>query len=68
MKPRYPRAGLRDEMQGTAVLSYDVEAGKPTKAKLVRSSGWAVLDEAALEALALCEFDAGTAKRVKSVV
>jgi len=57
-KPRYPRAGLREELEGTTVLSFKYGTGrKATEITLRRSSGWAVLDEAAFEALALCVFE-----------
>lgn len=56
-KPRYPRAGLRDELEGTTVVRFDITGqGKPVNARVARSSGWAVLDEAALEALSMCQF------------
>lgn len=56
-KPRYPRAGLRDELKGTTALRFDINAdGLPVNAQLVKSSGWAVLDEAAIEALSVCVF------------
>jgi TonB family protein len=54
-KPRFPRAMLRDELEGMTVLTYQVDAlGKARNAAIARSSGWAVLDEVALEALSLC--------------
>jgi TonB family protein len=60
-KPRYPRAGLREELEGTTVLRFDLTAeGKATNARIARSSGWAVLDEAALESISLCAFQAQT--------
>jgi TonB family protein len=53
--PRYPRAGLLDELEGTTVLSFRINAdGKAEDVRLERSSRWAVLDEAAFESLALC--------------
>lgn len=57
-KPRYPRAGLRDEMQGTTILRFDIDdAGKAINALLKKTSGYPVLDEAAFEALRVCEFE-----------
>lgn len=59
-KPRYPRAGLRDEMQGTTILRFDIDdAGKAINAVLKKSSGHAVLDEAAFDALFVCAFKKG---------
>ena len=55
--PRYPRAGRENELEGTTVLNFQINAdGRATNARLGKSSGWAVLDEAALEALSVCEF------------
>lgn len=60
-KPRYPRAGLRDELMGTTVLSFNIAAdGKAVNVRLRKSSGWAVLDEAAFEALATCKLEPDT--------
>jgi len=54
-KPRYPRAGLREELMGTTVLSFNIGTdGKAVNVRLRKSSGWAVLDEAAFEALDTC--------------
>lgn len=53
--PRYPLAGLRQELEGTTALSFNISTeGKPVDVRLLKSSGWAVLDEAAFEALATC--------------
>jgi len=58
--PRYPRAFIRDELEGTTVLRYQIDArGQAHNAVIAKSSGWAVLDAAALEALALCTFAPG---------
>ena len=58
LQPRYPRAGKFYELEGTALLSFQVDAeGKPKNAHIDKSSRWAILDEAALEALAVCRFD-----------
>lgn len=54
-KPRFPRAMELDELEGTTVLKYQVDAlGKARNAVIAKSSRWAVLDEVALEALSLC--------------
>lgn len=55
MQPRLPKAMGRDELSGVTVLKYQVDSlGKARNAYISRSAGWAVLDEAALEGLALC--------------
>ena len=59
-KPRYPRATTLYELEGTAILSFQVDAqGRPRNANIDRSSGWAILDEAAVEALAQCRYEPG---------
>jgi TonB family protein len=53
--PHYPRAAIADNLEGTAVLQFQLNAdGKPVNAYFVKASGWAVLDQAALEALSTC--------------
>lgn len=56
-EPRLPIAFRRAELSGKTVLQYQVNAdGKAHNAIIARSSGWAVLDEAALDALSQCVF------------
>lgn len=51
-KPRYPRAARLRGMEGVVVLSVDVDAGgRPTGVQVKNSSGFTLLDEAALEAV-----------------
>jgi len=60
LKPRYPRAARLYELEGTVNLSFQVDAqGRPTNAYIDKGSGWAILDQAALEALADCKYDPG---------
>jgi len=67
-KPRFPKAMIKDELEGTTFLKYQVDAqGKARNAVIARSSRWAVLDEAALEALSLCLFVAGDASEWHTV-
>lgn len=56
--PGYPRAGFREKMTGTTVLSFEIgaEGGHAMNVLLRKSSGWALLDEAAFDALATCVF------------
>jgi TonB family protein len=66
--PRYPRAGLLDELEGTTILSFRVGAdGKAEDVRLEKSSRWAVLDEAAFESLALCVLKPETGKERPTV-
>lgn len=67
-KPRFPKAMVKDELEGTTFLKYQIDAlGKARNAVIARSSRWAVLDEPALEALALCIFVAGDASEWHTV-
>lgn len=56
--PGYPRAGFREKMMGTTVLSFEIgdEGGHAMNVHLQKSSGWALLDEAAFVALDTCVF------------
>jgi len=57
-KPRYPRAARLYKLEGNVVLSFQVDAaGRPKNANVGRSTGWAILDQAAIEALSECVFD-----------
>lgn len=53
--PPYPRVAQREGQQGLTLLSFDVNAsGIAERPAVVRSSGFALLDKAALEHLAFC--------------
>jgi len=48
--PQYPAVALRNHYQGTVVIEFTVDAsGTISSAKVQKSSGYPVLDEAALE-------------------
>lgn len=50
--PRYPRAALLKNIQGNLVLSVKVGAkGEPLEVDVEKSSGYSILDEAAVEAV-----------------
>jgi D-alanyl-D-alanine endopeptidase (penicillin-binding protein 7) len=56
-RPHYPRADLKAGHQGTVTLRFLVDAGgKVGDSKIVRSSGYPTLDEAAHSALVQCSF------------
>lgn len=60
-KPQYPLASLRHEEQGTVTMSFLVGVdGKVRAGKILRSSGFRLLDNAALEGIAMCRFKPGT--------
>jgi len=59
--PPYPRAALRDHIQGLVVLQAQVGPdGRPTMVTVARSSGFPILDNAALDALRSCRFEPAT--------
>jgi bla regulator protein BlaR1 len=56
-KPEYPHADLDAGHQGTTTVSFLVSAaGRVTDSRIVRSSGYASMDEASRSALTLCGF------------
>lgn len=60
-KPSYPPASRRLEEEGTVGLRFLIGAdGSVLQSEVVKSSGFARLDEAARNALAKCQFRAGT--------
>ncbi|MYN05442.1 TonB family protein [Pseudoduganella sp. DS3] len=53
----YPKDARMWELEGTTVLSYQVNInGRAVNAEVSRSSGWALLDESAINALSACVF------------
>lgn len=59
-KPPYPPSAIRDKQQGKSALQLCVDAsGKVTDAKLAASSGFPVLDDAALKWVAQARFKSG---------
>lgn len=56
-KPAYPLQSLRDEQQGTVTLAFLIGVDGAVKAsKIVKSSGFMLLDAAASEGIARCRF------------
>jgi protein TonB len=48
--PSYPKAAMRKKLQGTATVSIVVGTnGLPTEVKILKSSGQAILDDAAVD-------------------
>lgn len=60
-KPEYPRRSLKNEEQGTVMLEFLIGIdGHVVDSKVAKSSGFEVLDRAALAGLSLCKFKPGT--------
>lgn len=56
-KPVWPRASLRYEEQGTVTLGFLIDAdGRVSDSKVIKSSGFPLLDMSAKDAIALCKF------------
>jgi TonB family protein len=56
-KPEYPHADVQAGHQGTVTLDFLVEAdGRVTDSKVLKSSGFVTMDEAARSALVKCRF------------
>jgi bla regulator protein BlaR1 len=60
-KPVWPKPSLRYEEQGTVTLAFKIGTdGQVEDSKLRKSSGFPLLDEAAREGIALCQFKPAT--------
>lgn len=60
LKKRYPAAARRNGWEGTAVVALEIDAhGRLTEARIHRSSGYRVLDEAALAMMRTARFAGG---------
>lgn len=58
--PAWPREALRYEIEGVSTLEFRIGADGAVRAAALRaSSGWAILDQAALAGLARCRFQPG---------
>lgn len=58
--PKYPKAALLNEEQGTVALMFLIPAdGHVSESKIEKSSGSKTLDKAALTAFSLCKFKPG---------
>ena len=59
-KPRYPEAARRRDQQGTVAMMFLISSdGSVQDAKITQSSGFPLLDEAAISSIARCPFEAG---------
>jgi len=65
--PVYPAASIRSGESGSVVLSLQIGIdGRVTDSRIVTSSGFSRLDQAALQALTRCSFKPGTTDGVKT--
>lgn len=61
VKPEWPKEALRKEQTGTVILSFLIDAeGKVTESKIVESSGYELLDNAARYGIEKCRFTPAT--------
>jgi TonB family protein len=57
VRPRYPAEALRNEWTGESTIAFLIGAdGTVKEAKILKSSGHDILDEAAKDALSQCRF------------
>jgi TonB family protein len=68
--PRYPtdERGRRPTGRGIVVMEIDQKTGRVTSAKMEKSTGNKLLDDAALEAFRQWRFRPGTIRRVSSPI
>ena len=65
-RPEYPREAIRYELEGITTLRFRIGPdGRVLDAAVARSSGWALLDDAAVRTLQACTFPAHVAARSK---
>lgn len=58
--PEWPREARRYEVDGTTVVHFQIGAdGNIDDAKVVKSSSWSLLDDAAVRSLVTCKFKPG---------
>lgn len=58
--PAWPREALLYDLQGSSTVAFAIGAdGAVERVRLLRSSGWSVLDDAAVRGIGACRFKAG---------
>jgi len=64
-QPEWAPEALRYELEGTTTLQYAVDDdGRPTSIRVVRSSGWKILDNMSIRAMEGCRFEASSDPQV----
>jgi periplasmic protein TonB len=67
--PDWPKEARRYEVEGITLLHFKIgEDGNIEDAKVVESSSWKMLDDAALRSLVKCQFKAGLAEAERDMV
>lgn len=62
--PQYPREAIRYELEGITTLRFTLApGGGVSEVEVAKSSGWALLDDAAIRTLQACSFPPGQAAR-----
>ena len=65
--PQWPAEARRYEVDGVTVLNFQIDAaGKISHPQVVRSSGWRLLDDAAVQSLVRCQFKAGLDEHIRT--
>ena len=65
-RPEYPREAIRYELEGITTLRFRIgPGGRVLNTVVAKSSGWALLDDAAIRSLQACSFSADLAARSK---
>lgn len=65
-KPEWPQEARRYELEGVTTLKFKIDPqGRPIEPAVARSSNWALLDQASIQALSTCVFPAETVQRVQ---
>jgi len=64
--PEYPREAVRYELEGITTLRFHLTAdGRVGEVKVAKSSGWALLDDAAIRTIRSCTFTPEQASRAR---
>jgi TonB family protein len=65
-RPAYPREAIRYELQGITTLRFHVAPdGHVLDARVVKSSGWEMLDDAVVRSIQACNFTPAQAAKAK---
>jgi TonB family protein len=62
--PQYPREAIRYELEGITTLRFQLAPdGHVSEVQVAKSSGWALLDDAAIRTIQACSFPPGQAAK-----